>query len=366
MLSVPAWKWTLTALEDEKLSAIAKTLKVRVPGFRGSNWEKQLPLLRPQIVQNLLSSKMFLGLGPAIDAIVQESELAEIRELTERRIDGAGPDKWAPPQVFLSLLSSPEAEAVELATCLYDQWEESGLLEQWLSAREQADADSEQESSKQVALDECQEKIAELEAQIKSLEKRRKKLAEAVAKEKAGLARAQRKWKNEREQLTKQLAEREAAVRERDEQLAQQAEIIEEQKKEIAQLQQRLAEGDVLLAQQQTDVADTTVSSLPPEETLPYTWEVLPQPKQVAVVGNLQPINMPPTECGGYYLVHIAPKELQSEQVAARLSDVDQVWLLTYATPLPLQRRLRQMVATDRLVCFSTYEEFMHNLGQGV
>ena len=71
---------------------------------------------------------------------------------------------------------------------------------------------------------------------------------------------------------------------------------------------------------------------------------------QVAVVGNLQQSNMPLPAPDDVELQHVSLAMLQQKQTQQLFAWADQVWMLTYAVPLPLQRYLRRIVPAEN--CF--------------
>ncbi len=349
-MSVPAWKWLLQALDDELLISFARTLKVRVPGFRGGNWDKSIKLLRPRIIQSMLAPKQLMKLSEVVATEVQQDpELLALQDCSEQQLLEQVPHQLAPTQVLLALLSSPEPALVERGESLYQHWEDSGLLATWLDAREQAAAAApEADTSQKTELAHCQQQLNELAAQLKKRERKTQKLAAELAKQKTNLTRAQRRWQQERKQLTSQLSGRENELKAKDAQLVELEATLLEQSQLIAQLQE-----------------EASFSSAEPEDT--GLGEQVPTGlAKVAIVGNLKQDNLPVSQYADLTLLHVDPDDLQSEQTQELLGTVDQVWLLTYATPLPLQRRLRQLVPSTVLSCFDTYQDYMHNLGQGV
>lgn len=369
-MSVPAWKWLLTALDEELLIAIAKSLKVRIPGFRGSNWEKSVKLLRPRLIQDMLLPRKLLLLYDAADTEVQKDpDLLALRELTEQQLLEQVPSQLAPAPVLLSLLSSPEESIAELGEVLYQAWETDGVLAQWQQAQEElVDAAKEQASDEQTELERCREQLAELEAQLKKRERKLQKLAASYAKQKTSVTRAQRRWQQERKQLAKQLAEQNVTLKERATQLAEQAQALSTQAETITQLKAAAAIHSEQEASCHPDKTDWEKQM--PAENLPQcepgASQLASELQTIAIVGTLQRVNMPPQEHAGYRLLHVSPMDIKNEQASQILQAADQVWLLTYATPLPMQRWLRQLVPQDNLFCFATYQEYMNNLGQGV
>lgn len=349
-MSVSAWKWLLQAADDELLISLAKTLKVRIPGFRGGNWDKSIKLVRPRIIQSMLAPKQLMKLRDAADTEVeQDSGLSALRDLSEQQLLEQVPSQFAPTQALLALLSSPEPTLMDLGDSLYQRWEDSGLLAEWLEAREHAsEAATAPHTSEKTELAQCQQQLMELEAQVKKREKKTQKLAAELAKQKTNLTRAQRRWQQERKQLVHQLNCRENELKAKDAQLAEQAATLLEQSQLIAQ------------PRVDTNPSSKGLEGAGAQEQVPA------RSAKIAIVGNLQRVNLPAEQSADYALLHIDPADLQSEQAQEQLRSVDQVWLLTYATPLPLQRRLRQLIPDAVLFCFNTYQDYMHNLGQGV
>lgn len=357
-MSVPAWKWLLTALDDELLIAIAKALKVRVAGFRGGNWDKSIKLLRPRIVQSMLVPEKLLLLGDVADSELQEDQSTlAIRNLTGQQLLEQVPSQVTPIQALLALLSSPETTLVERGQSLYQHWESSGLLTEWQQACGQAiEIAKGPDNEKETELIHYRQQITELEAQLRKRDKKLQKLAADLAKQKSSLTRAQRRWQQERKQLANQLMARETALKQCETQLFEQATTSLKQPQVIDQLR------ELVPASKATAELDGTCLS----EQLVEKVQMSRAVQTIAVIGNLQQVNLPPEQHAGFKLLHIAPIDLQNGQAQETLVTADQVWLLTYATPLPLQRRLRQLVPAAKLACFATYQDYMHNLGQGV
>lgn len=341
-MSVIAWKWLLQTIDDTLLTNIAKAMQIRIPGFRDDHWDKSIKLLRPRIIQTMLQPQQLLDLQQAASARL-EPEVLALREQGEPQLLEQVPGQFAPAQVLLALLSSSEESIAAKGETLFASWQESGLLSQ-----EQAVAnEGEHGDAAAERIDAYIQQVTALEAKLRRREKKLQKLTTELAQTKTSVTRAKKHWQEERKQLVRQLTERDATIEDCERQLAEQAQLIAQLQEQIAQAAIAGCEGTVDVVQQDQAAESPALAT-------------------IAVVGNLPQINLSAACDIGYKLTHIAPNELQTEQTLSLLQSVDQVWLLTYATPLPLQRRLREIVPSEILSCFHNYREYIRNLGQGV
>ena len=194
-----AWKWVLNVADDSLLVSTAKSCQVRIAGFRGSNWEKNLALLRPRVVQELLTVENLPKLGPSVDAqLKDDAEAQAIRKLSEEQLLQQVPQQITPVRALLALLSSSEPEVAAVGEALYQQWQENGVLENWLQLRQEAQAEIAANDRLQTELENCQEQIKQLTRQLRKMETKVNKLTAELSQQ---VSSAQQEQKNGRPKL---------------------------------------------------------------------------------------------------------------------------------------------------------------------
>ncbi len=321
-MATPEWKWLLQRVDDKELIGVARALRLRLTGFRGTRWERNFAAVRPRVVQALLQTKMLPRLRQALNSRVsRDSRLREIRQLSEVELRERLAQEHHPELLLLALLSSPDQEVRLRARRLFEFMRASGDLASWLAVEQQPSTEQERAPSELAAL--------RLEQQAWSderltLERRLANLEGELAVCRASAERNVRLWEVERQSLLSRLADRETKLQQREQKLVL--------------FQQGLAEQASKPAQ-------------PRSEELPPTSS-----KSVALIGN---ISSQQAEIDhNCHLRHIPPREVPQPAAREAMREAAEVWLLTYATPLPIQRLIRRE-AGERLRCFASYEELL-------
>lgn len=314
-------------MDDQELIRAAKAVHLRLTGFRGTRWERNWPLARPRVIQALLQSKTLPRLKQALNVLVgQDQGLLELRGLTEDQLRDRISDDRKPERVLLALLSSPDPELKQRIKRLFDYMRTTGVLSGWLSAEQEPTGEQEQVRGELDAL--RQQRAAWQSAEL-LLKERVTNLETEIASLEAARERSQRLWETERQSLLSRLADRETKLQQREQKLAEFArqesqETLTEQRPSVQE-------------QQRTRPAVLLVGNI-----VPGTAEIKDQ----------------------HQLVHILPGDVHQGLARAAVNQAEEVWLLTYATPLPIQRQL-QREAADRLRCFASYEELLTFIEQG-
>jgi hypothetical protein len=294
-------------MTDRELVKAAKAVRLHLPGFRGTGWERNLPNIRPQLVKALLRPRYTERLRHQLNNwVLRDSGLKELREMTEEELTSRLLNGAEPERVLMTLLSSPNQEQVEMAARLFANLQHCGI---WgnNSAGQQREATLMQQQQAEIAR--LRQLLLETTDSLEEL-RQRSELEQQL-------------WEMERQSLLSRLADRETRMQQR--------------------------EQELLALRNQTALPTATHRHAKEEDQQ--------QPRlRVTMVGN---VSSSLDELSRYYEVEtISPTEIPSEQVMASISTADEIWLLTYATPLPVKRRLLRE-ANARVRCFSTYEDLM-------
>lgn len=324
----PEWKWLLQRMDDRDLISVARTLRLRLTGFRGTRWERSFAATRPRVVQALLQTKMLSRLRQALNSRVKiDSRLLEIRRLSEAELRERLAQGDQPEQLLLALLSSPDQETALRGRRLFDFLRASGNLDSWLAAEQRPSSEHERAQEELAALRLQQ---AAWQEERLALQRRLADLEEELATCRASVERSARLWEVERQSLLSRLADRETKLQQREQKLVR--------------IEQGRSERASKPAEAQSDKAQPA------------------EPKSIALIGN---IRSQQAEIGrGYRLRQILPQEVQQPACRETMRAAEEVWLLTYATPLSLHRLIRRE-AGDRLRCFASYEELIAFTEQG-
>lgn len=329
-LAAQSWKWLLDQMDDRDLVRVAKSVKLHITGFRGANWEKCLQVARPRVVRGLLQAKTISRLKQELNTQVEkDSGLKELRELTETDLQKRLLATERPERILMALLSSPEAVVEERGGRLFGFLRDSGTLVRWQIARRQqlAKLSEQQEALRELELLR-QQKVAS-EGEMSQLREQLAEVSNELDQLHLSIEQDHRLWEIERQSLLSRLADRDTRLQLREQQLVE--------------LRSRGNNG----AEPTPDGGDTRLEALPPSRA---------QCPGVLLVGN---ISQKSGELGCFSLIqHVLPAEVYQGLADQRIVQANEIWLLTYATPLPIQRRLRREVP-EKLRCFASFEELL-------
>lgn len=324
-LTPPEWKWLLQQMGDRDLIKVARRLKLRLPGWQGARWAQDFGMARPRVVQALLKGSNFVKLRKALDQWVQQDRgLQQLRASSEEQLHQRLADGYRPGPMLMSLLSSPDPKLKQRASSLFDHLRFTGALSDWL-AMEQRPEQAESASTPTSARE--QESWPKERLQLnQTIEELRAELAEVQVT----AIRNQQLWEVERQSLLSRLADRDTRLQLRERQLA-----------ELKAEEQPTEEVALNLAKKQ----------LAPLEG-------------VVLVGNIAPSQAKLLSSHG--LQCVLPLDVLQGTAGEAVDRAQQVWMLSYATPLPIQRQLMQ-TAASRLSCFTSYDQLQDRIeGEGV
>lgn len=312
-MGTQSWKWLLNQVSDQELASIAKALRLRVPGFKGTSWQRHWKAARAAVIQALLQPRQLAHLAEQLDCQVQQdSGLQELRAATAPELRRRLATGEAPARILQALLSSPTPEHVALADQLLPELRAS--VSQWPPGAGSADTPS---KLRQLArLDDLERQLSVCQQAAELLKQEMTALTHELEAQRAQSEDDRHLWELERQSLLSRLADRDTRLQ---------------------QLINRPSPEAVAADAAQPAVAVTS-------------------PVKVALVGNLGSVQLPATL--GYALQWISPADLLQGLATAQIAEADEVWLLTYATPLPVRRRLLRAVP-GKLRYFAAYEELL-------
>jgi hypothetical protein len=318
-LTTPEWKWLLQQMRDQDLIKLAKRLRLRLPGKRKERWAHDFSRLRPKVVQSLLQTSNIPKLRQVLNEWVQQdSGLQQLRASSEEQLRRQLQEGQQPGPVLLALLSSSEPTLTERANSLFEYLRATGALSDWLA------------------------------------------LEQTVAESLPALNQEREAWLEERRQLERTIADLQTRLEEL------QAETDRRQwlwEMERQSLLSRLADRDTRLQLQKRQLAELTAEQLP-DSAAPQERSDCPAPPWpgVLLVGNMAASQA--EWLSQYGLEHVLPLDIHRGTARDALERADQIWMLSYATPLPVQRQLLQTEGA-RLRCITSYEGLVSLIEEG-
>lgn len=308
-------------MDDQELISVARVLRLRLTGFRGTRWERNFAATRPRVVQALLRAKTLPRLRQALNSRVKkDARLLGIRQMTETELRESFVRDHQPERLLLALLSCPDQDASQRARRLFEFMRASGNLASWLATEQQPSVEQERVLGELEAL---RLEQATWQGERLALERRLANLEGELAMCHASAERNGRLWEAERQSLLSRLADRETKLQQREQKLVL--------------LQQ--AQGEPASIPEQLPVESGSAAS-----------------KSVTLIGN---ISSQQAEINYHCrLRHIPPKEVPQPAARNAMREAEEIWLLTYATPLAIQRLVRRE-AGERLRCFASYEDLL-------
>jgi hypothetical protein len=124
------WTWILNHGPDELLLSISKQLKVKIKGFRESNYQKNLTIIKDKLIQQMVSTKNIFKLKIFVNQWINETENGIIfrNKKMEFLYEYVLIEKQKSLLILLSLISSPNDDEHFTGVALYNKLKQSVQL----------------------------------------------------------------------------------------------------------------------------------------------------------------------------------------------------------------------------------------------
>ncbi|KAB2952261.1 hypothetical protein F9B85_08820 [Heliorestis acidaminivorans] len=355
------WKWLLDMMAHEELVSLARAMQVKVPGFRQIVMDQRFTMLRPRLIQTILSSRSFIKLQEAMDKHMQlqahflacrEKETSELLEIIQLGSN--------PATVLSVLASSSEQSHQEKAEALFTQLQESGQLQSYEN-HVQENRKSEAEQRKVIeSTDQLQKQYQEMEKKIQKTEEKIAKLNQQFEKQKNDFDNEKSLWQHERQSLLQKIKEKDRRIKDKEEEIGRLAELCDT-------LQKTLQNSPTwnITSPAEAEVASTEIieKKTLAEEKVSEKNNLKKQ--QIALVGKL-PHNINRLHnLNRYTIQNITTGDIARAFEESLFAKSDQVWVLNYDIPLVIKRKLRREVKIEKYLEFNSFAELQRYLKQG-
>lgn len=354
-MNVNLWKWILEHMDDRRLMALVNRGDLTIPGFRRVT-PKTIGKAKKKIV------------AEAVKGANREKLIERFRQVTAKDRDGLRGEELSiikkrleegrlePVMTMAALAAGEDAETRERAQRLFHEITPL-KLSQWARRFAEAGASREQVQKHkgekvvdpnafqrlQKMWEKSEAKNLELKQRLEETEKDylqlKRENAEKVKALKQEMIRLEQTVGRLHHEVAKLLEENERLKAANDERMRRTADKKEEweRQQEVAAAKDALESADIR--------SQRTV-------------------RRIAMIGN--PKNPSIEQTAGFDIEMIEPAELEKALAEKRFDDVDEVWLLTYRTPLVYQRMVKRRVKADRLVSFNHFIALKKHMKKGL
>lgn len=357
------WKTLFELMSDEDLRYVAKNSGTKVKGFRVVTSAPRAMLV-PQLVApaQLPKVRSFLNQRTEGDEELEAYRSKSKDELLTCLREGRGPF-----DVLLALLSAQDSDKQMLGEVLVNELELKGELQTLVEAFYAAKREEQQEAAPQ------QEEPEETAAPtgendnriVRKLEKKYDTLKQQYDQLLSEYQEKRKEWEQEVKDLRHQV---------RDKQIMEgQYKKLQDDHKKCADAQDKLQKDinhkQAMLNNFEKEKAHLQQEKAELEAKVQALMKALEQQggtqaaKQAVSRAGQQPLVVligKPTKnnlelASSAYEIMLLDVEQVEQELEGLLPDASQVWMLTYETPFPKQRKIRQLVGRDRLKEFKDY-----------
>ncbi|SFA69879.1 MULTISPECIES: hypothetical protein [unclassified Bacillus (in: firmicutes)] len=389
------WKWILEKFSDESIAELGRVSGIKVPGFRQISVQHNFKILRPRLISALVNSKNMSTLKDYYDPFSDEAdELKGYRDKSVEELLTLVETEIKPSALILILLSGEHAEHIDKAIEIYSHLSNEGtldVLEKKYEENEGEGVKSFEEDSSTILetknLKAAQTQMKSLEKKLKKAEQKNESMKATSLQDKETNEKLKKQWKEEKKTLNLELhqlktengklaAETSALNKEKQSFLSEKESLKKTKetlqlentslKNEVEQLKNTLKEKDAEISRLHALCLHLRKAGNQPLEE--QNDEMKSQSKtkihsgktKIAIVGN--PKNTKVNQNGDYDLVIVDANEVENQIHTGLFEQTEQIWLLTYRTPIKAQRRIKSAYSDKTLREFATFvdlENFM-------
>lgn len=392
------WKWILDKFSDESIAELGRVSGIKVPGFRQISVQHNFKILRPRLITALVNSKNMSTLKDYYDPFSDEDdELKGYRDKTVEELLTLVETDIKPSDLILILLSGEKPEHIEKAMEIYSRLSDEGTLDVFEKKNEdkKAEGESSLEEEASIILEANNLKVAQ--AQIKSLEKKLKKAEQknesmkaSSLHEKESNEKLKKQWKEEKKTLNLEIhqlksehgkmateistlnKENQSLLSER-ENLKKTKETIHQEnailRSEVEQQKNTLKEKEAEISRLHALCLHLRKASNQPEEDQSEEMKSHVKTRKnggkskIAIIGD--PKNGKVNQNDNYDLIIVDANEVENQIHTGLFEQTEQIWLLTYRTPIKAQRRIKSVYSDKTLREFATFLELENFMLKG-
>lgn len=336
------WSWILNKLSNEQLIFISQQLKIKIPGFRESNYKKNLGVIKDKLIQQAINKKNILKIGSVCNQLVNEN--TKWLMFREKGVDFLFEyilmEKNLILPVFLSLLSSPNSEQYLTAVTLFDKLKEVNQL----TELENIDSDNDNNNQNNI----LKEKIRDLELNIKEKNKeiankekkvillqeqqiRQKQLLDAIQKEMIEIKHLLEKNSNE--------------ITEKDEEIKRKQESIFSLNEKTRYLEEELESTKSIISFYEEQAA-SLVSKCSDINQYDSTMLLIGNKPNMKVMNKFESVG---------YKVNIC-NDLESIN---SYINCNRIWLIEYQVPSRLKREIQKLPCFKNITIIQDHNELL-------
>lgn len=372
------WKWILNSFSDEGIVNIAKTLGIKIPGFRQLNsQQKNFNIIRPKIIQAALQQKFAKKLRKFFhSAIEKQTKVESLKEKSIEELLEILEEDMQPSFLLGMLLSCEDEESQEKAIQIYRKLKgekKLDLLEQQADEKESSPEmedvqDDETFKSLQEEMKSAQQTIEKLEKKLKNIEKKNEELKAKETKIQVALKNEKKRGKEEKNTLSHEIHSLKGEIgslKHQVKSISSEKELLQNQMdKQTASINTKDEEIKRLNALTLKLRTDLEKLSNIQERSADVQGNQRDPKIKVALIGD--PKNSRIQTYNKFELTVIEGTEIQEEETPIVLNNTDQIWMLTYKIPKSIQKRVRSLVTEKKIIEFPTFIDLENYMLKGM
>ncbi|WP_044640138.1 hypothetical protein [Risungbinella massiliensis] len=336
------WTWILHHIPDEQLVHISKKLKIKIPGFRESNYQKNMALIKDRLIQQATTTKNILKIKGEINQWCNEQDqwLIYRNKKIDFLYEYVSIEKSKTVAVLASLLSSSYHDQYLAGVALYDQLKQSNMLPEL----GQAFLSFENTEDKIKMLEEKISKyVSSLEEKTQTLESKEKRIH--------SLTELQKSQKQSLEKLQQELDDVKQMLDVTMKASSQKDTIIDDKQSVISTLEEENSK-----LKDQLELAKATLLSY--KEAASSLSPPLPnqnqEKKSILLIGNRPRKVIDKLQSHGFSVTIC--NDLSSIKTNC---DCDYIWLIEYQVSFKLKRDIQKILGFEKMICIQDHNELV-------
>ncbi|HEU4964141.1 MAG TPA: hypothetical protein VFV52_09870 [Bacilli bacterium] len=367
MLTKNVWKSLFDLMSDDDLRYVARQSRIKVKGFR----EVTSAIPRAMLATAMTATDQLSKVRSFLNRYTQgEDELEAYRSMNKQELLDALRAGKGPFDVLFALLSSPENDQQMLGEVLFNDLELTGELAKRVEAfyareKEQAEDTEVTQTEATEATEKPQADDSTDHRIVRKLEKKYDTLKQQYDSLLAEYQEKRKEWDLEIKDLRQQARDKqtlEGQYRKLQDERKTWNDTQESLQKELnhkhAQLKNMEKEQEQLLHEKEelTAKVEALTQALEQQGGAKNAAQVVSRVGRqplIVLIGKPSKNNLDVVAARDD--ITLLDVDLVEQELEGLLPTATQVWMLTYETPFPKQRKIRQLVERDRLKEFRDY-----------